>query len=110
MAGEVLYYLSLDWAKNWKYEQDHLHPFARFDESRPTSVTAEDWKRWRAMRNRLPNLHLLVGRPNASKGEMRLIDYYNDMDETQQQLFYTQANDSRGGYPFEFGCIFETFL
>ena len=91
VAGEVLYYLSLDWAKNWKYEQDHLHPFARFDESRPTTVTAEDWKRWRAMRNRLPNLHLLVGRPNASKGEMRLIDYYNDMDETQQQLFYTQA-------------------
>ena len=43
------------------------------------------------MRNRLPNLHLLEGRSNASKSDMRLIDYYNDMNEVQKQAFMEQA-------------------
>ena len=43
------------------------------------------------MRNRLPNLHLLEGRSNASKSDMRLIDYYNDMNEVQKQEFMEQA-------------------
>ena len=43
------------------------------------------------MRNRLPNLHLLVGRSNASKSDMRLIDYYNDMNNEQQEAFLKEA-------------------
>lgn len=36
VAGEALYYLSLDWTnRNFKYEQDHLHPYDRFDDSNP---------------------------------------------------------------------------
>ena len=92
VAGEVLYYLGLDWTnKNFKYELDHLHPFARFDTNKPPQVTIEKWKLWRGMRNRLPNLHLLEGRSNASKSDMRLIDYYNDMNEVQKQAFMEQA-------------------
>lgn len=92
VAGDALYYLSLDWInKNFKYEQDHLHPFERFDGSKPVSVSMEDWRRWRGNRNRLPNLQLLEGRSNGSKNDMRLIDYYNDMNDDQKSEFNKQA-------------------
>lgn len=92
VAGEVLYYLNLDWInRSFKYEQDHLHPDNRFNESKPVSVSVEDWKRWRGMRNRLPNLHLLEGRSNGSKSDMRLVDYVNDMNEQQQATFRQEA-------------------
>ena len=92
VAGEVLYYLNLDWTnKNFKYEQDHLHPESRFNGSKPISVSMEDWKSWRGMRNRLPNLHLLEGRSNGSKNDMRLVDYYNDMNDEQKAEFCKQA-------------------
>lgn len=36
VAGEALYYLSLDWLnRNTKYEQDHLHPYERFEGTNP---------------------------------------------------------------------------
>lgn len=92
VVGDALYYLSLDWTnKNFKYEQDHLHPFDRFDGSKPVSVSMEDWRRWRGNRNRLPNLQLLEGRSNGSKNDMRLIDYYNDMNNEQKAEFCKQS-------------------
>lgn len=92
VAGEALYYLSLDWRnKNFKYEQDHLHPFDRFDGSKPISVSMEDWRRWRGIRNRLSNLQLLEGRSNGSKNDMRLVDYYNDMNDEQKEKFCKEA-------------------
>ncbi|MDD3416953.1 MAG: hypothetical protein PHY47_23655 [Lachnospiraceae bacterium] len=92
VAGEALYYLCLDWTnKNFKYEQDHLHPFDRFDGSKPVSVLMDDWRRWRGNRNRLANLQLLEGRSNGSKNDMRLIDYYNDMNDEQKVEFCKQA-------------------
>ena len=92
VAGDALYYLSRDWTnKNFKYEQDHLHPFDRFDGSKPVSVSMEDWRRWRGNRNRLPNLQLLEGRSNGSKNDMRLVDYYNDMNDEQKAEFRKQA-------------------
>lgn len=87
IVGEALYYLSLDWInKNFKYEQDHLHPFDRFDGSKTISVSMEDWRRWRGNRNRLSNLQLLEGRSNGSKNDMRLLDYYNDMNDEQKAI------------------------
>ncbi len=92
VAGDALYYLSCDWTnRNFKYEQDHLHPFDRFDGSKSVSVSMEDWRRWRGNRNRLPNLQLLEGRSNGSKNDMRLIDYYNDMNDEQKAEFRKQA-------------------
>lgn len=73
VAGDALYYLSLDWtSKNFKYEQDHLHPYDRFDGNKPITVSMEDWRRWRALRNRLPNLQ-------------------NDMNDEQKAEFCKQA-------------------
>lgn len=92
IAGEVLYYLNLGWInKDYKYEQDHLHPDERFNEDRPSSISKEEWINWRGNRNRLPNLHLLEGRSNASKNNMRLIDYYEDMNTEQKIEFYRQS-------------------
>lgn len=92
VAGEALYYLSLDWMqKTCKYEQDHLHPFDRFESSKPVGVEKDEWLQWRANRNKLPNLQYLEGRSNGSKNSMPLIDYYNDMNEAQKDLFRTQA-------------------
>lgn len=92
VAGEALYFLGVDWInKNYKYEQDHLHPYDRFDSSKPVSVQMDDWRRWRSNRNRLPNLHLLEGRSNGSKNVMRLVDYYNDMNDAQKKVFREEA-------------------
>lgn len=92
VAGEALYYLNLDWTnRNFNYEQDHLHPYDRFDGSKPLTVSMDDWRRWRGNRNRLPNLQLLEGRSNGSKNAMRLVDYYNDMNDEQKALFRKQA-------------------
>lgn len=102
VAGEVLYYLNLDWTnKTLKYEQDHLHPDSRFDSSKPHLISMDDWKKWRSMRNKLPNLHLLEGRSNGSKNNMRLIDYYNDMNDQQKARFHEEAIISKD-VSFEF--------
>ena len=92
VAGDALYYLCREWTnKNFKYEQDHLHPYDRFDGNKPVFVSIEDWRRWRGNRNRLPNLQLLEGRSNGSKNAMPLIEYYNDMNAEQQEIFRKQA-------------------
>jgi hypothetical protein len=92
IAGEALYFLSLDW---WKrgivYEQDHLHPYEAFEKINPIGVKPETWRRWRSQRDRLPNLWLLAGRSNASKSDMRLVDFYNDMTSEQQANFRKEA-------------------
>ena len=92
VAGEALYFLGLDWInRNFKYEQDHLHPYDRFDSTKPISVSMDDWRRWRSNRNRLPNLQLLEGRSNGSKNAMWLADYYNDMNDEQKAEFCKEA-------------------
>ena len=94
IAGEALYYLSHEWInENYRYEQDHLHPCERFsdDNRKPLSITFEEWKEWKGNRNRLANLHLLEGRSNASKNDLPLISYVNDMNQEQKRLFYEHS-------------------
>ena len=46
VAGEALYFLGVDWInRNFKYEQDHLHLYDRFDSIKPISVSMEDWRK-----------------------------------------------------------------
>lgn len=94
MAGEALYYLSHEWLnENYKYEQDHLHPCERFsdDNRKPIGIKYDEWKEWKGNRNRLPNLHLLEGRSNASKSDISLLSYVNDMNQEQKSLFYEHS-------------------
>ena len=92
VAGEVLYYLSVEWLHNaLSYDQDHLHPESRFNpNTRPPRVTPENWVRWRSNRNRLPNLHLLDGKSNSSKGAIPLIEFVGGMNlETRERFMET---------------------
>ncbi len=92
ISEEILYYLSIDWVKSGlKYELDHLHPYERFDKSSPSGVSMKDWAEWRKLRNRLPNLQYLEGRQNASRQDISLQEYYNDMNSTQQSEFKTNS-------------------
>lgn len=92
IAGEILYHLSIDWYnKNYKYEQDHLHPHSRFEKAKPLSVSNDNWRKWLIMRNRLPNLHLLEGSSNGSKNDMSLVEYYDSKNESQKAEFLKQA-------------------
>ncbi len=91
VASEALYFLSNAWLKNCKYEQDHLHPFSRFDKSKPINMEMGNWYLARRNRNRLANLYLLEGRSNGEKNDMSLEDYCSDMNDEQRKTFYEQA-------------------
>ena len=92
LAGEILYYLSKDWINPmFNYEQDHLHPDSRFNESKPLSVSYDDWSRWKTLRNKLPNLQYFEGKDNAGKGDISLEDYLSMMTKEQQDLFKQHA-------------------
>jgi len=92
VAGEVLHYLSIEWMnKAHKYEQDHLHPESRFQNTKPPTITPEIWTRWWQNRNRLPNIHLFEGRSNGSKGAMPLIDFFGEMNPEQRTRFLETA-------------------
>ena len=109
LAGEILYYLSKDWINpSLKYEQDHLHPEERFNESKPLSVSFEDWNRWRNLKNKIPNLQYFEGRSNAAKNDMSLEDYILQLPEEQQKVFKEHAfiNDD---FPLDIEH-FETFF
>lgn len=79
--------------RDTKYEIDHLHPSMRFsdDNRKPFTISFQEWKEWKGNRDRLPNLHLLEGRSNASKSDMSLNDYVNDMNAEQRHLFYEHS-------------------
>ena len=92
VAGEVLYYISLNWIKNdLKYELDHLHPYNRFNRDKPYGIQMSKWAEWRKVCNRLPNLQYLEGRLNASKKDISLREYYNDMNKIQQEEFKSKS-------------------
>lgn len=92
LVWEVLYFIGRDWIdKNTNYEQDHLHPESRFAETKPFSISMEEWKMWYNNRNRLPNLQLLNDLENKSKSNRRLIDYCNNMTDEQKQEFYKKS-------------------
>ena len=93
VAGEVLYYLSSEWLHNaLSYDQDHLHPESRFNPNlKPPKITPENWLRWRSNRNRLPNLHLLDGKGNSSKGSIPLIEFVGSMNPETRERFMETA-------------------
>ena len=92
IAGEVLYFIGRDWIdKGRNYEQDHLHPESRFSETKPLAISIEEWKIWYNNRNRLPNLQLLDEIENKSKNCRRLIDYCNNLTDSQKQEFFKKS-------------------
>ncbi|AYV72437.1 hypothetical protein M1D49_23020 [Bacillus sp. PK3-056] len=62
-----------------------------FDNCKPLSISMDDWKKWRSVRNKLPNLHLREGRNTGSKDALRLFDYFNDMNDQLKERFHVEA-------------------
>ena len=92
LAEDALYFLCLDWTdKSLKYEQDHLHPYNRFEECNPISVSMENWLNWRSNRDKLPNLQLLDPQSNVLKSDKSLRQYFNEMPPEQQENFRNHA-------------------
>lgn len=93
LAKDTLYYLGLSWVRNdVSYDQDHLHPYSRFDTVAPIGIDSETWGKWRQMGNKLPNLQLLESGSNRSKNDIRLVEYYSDMhNETDRENFRKNA-------------------
>ena len=93
LTYEVLYFMGLDWIDENKksYEQDHIHPESRFNESKPFSISYDEWREWYKLRNRLPNIQLLDESENKSKNCRRLLDYCNNMTDIEKQEFYKRA-------------------
>ena len=61
------------------FHQDHVHPFAGFENKRirKLGLDKETVDRWQILRNRLPNLQLLQGQVNESKNDMTLQEWIN---------------------------------
>lgn len=92
MAGEILYYISKDWVNPaYKYEQDHLHPTDRFDETQPPSISMATWSTWKGMKNRMPNLEYYWGIANAGKGSVPLSIYLDQMNPNDREVFKQRA-------------------
>lgn len=91
IAAEALFYLNRDWLNpSLDYQLDHLHPSVAFD-CQINGVSDEQWHKWRAIRDRLPNLWPLNGSDNGSKNSVPLIGYYNNKTQEQQKRFVEQA-------------------
>jgi uncharacterized protein with ParB-like and HNH nuclease domain len=77
-----------------EYHQDHIHASIIFDNSnnQPYGVSAPDWLRWGKMKNKLPNLQLLKGKPNESKSKKQLVDWINSTGNPTEQEFRKALN------------------
>jgi len=54
-----------------KFHQDHIHPASMFTDAKlkKYGIPEENWKKWRDMKDRLPNLQLMEGSENESKNK-----------------------------------------
>lgn len=76
-AGNVLYCLGINYIHDdYDYDEDHIHPNARFERSQPLGMTDANWSLARSYRNKLPNLQLLRSDINESKGDQDFELYY----------------------------------
>ena len=59
------------------FHQDHVHPYAAFDNKRikKLDLDKETVERWQKMRNKLPNLQLLQGYKNEAKNDTPLSEW-----------------------------------
>jgi len=71
------------------YHQDHIHASILFDSynNRPYGVSDSDWIKWGRMKNKLPNLQLLKGKPNQSKSKKQLLDWLDSSDAPTEEEF-----------------------
>jgi len=74
-----------------KFDQDHIHPYAGFSRAEFTTLNLidEQIKKWKADRNKLPNLELLKDTENRSKKDKPFKEWLDDniKNPAEQQVF-----------------------
>jgi uncharacterized protein with ParB-like and HNH nuclease domain len=77
-----------------EYHQDHIHAFALFDDdnNQPYGISDIDWMKWGKMRNKLPNLQLLKGKPNQKKSKKLLENWLDSSDAPTEVEFRNALN------------------
>lgn len=82
-ADNILYCLGINYIQEgYDYDQDHIHPDARFARSKPLDMTEGDWLIARNCHDKLPNLQLLRSEENESKGDQDFDVYYISLNPT----------------------------
>lgn len=80
-----------------KFHQDHVHPYASFDELDSTKLSEEKINEWKEKRNTLPNLQLLECSENESKNRAPLTEWI----KAGNSVSYSDDNESTELYNFE---------
>jgi len=77
-----------------EYHQDHIHASVLFDSynNKPYGVSDTDWIQWSKMKNKLPNLQLLKGKPNQSKSKKQLSDWLDTSGAPTEDEFRKALN------------------
>jgi hypothetical protein len=77
-----------------EYHQDHIHASSLFDgdNMKPSGILSDDWTRWGKMKNKLPNLQLLKGRPNKSKSNLLLTKWLGENGAPTEEEFRRALN------------------
>jgi hypothetical protein len=77
-----------------EYHQDHIHAYVLFDDdnNQPYGISDTDWIKWRKMRNKLPNLQLLKGKPNQKKSKKMLENWLDSSDAPTESEFRNALN------------------
>ena len=77
-----------------EYHQDHIHASVLFDDynQKPYGISDTDWIRWGKMKNKLPNLQLLKGKPNQSRSKKLLVDWLDSSGAPTETEFRKVLN------------------
>jgi hypothetical protein len=90
-----------------EYHQDHIHAYALFDNDNnmPFEISNPVWMKWKnTMRNKLPNLQILKGKPNKSKGKRKLTEWLGTEEAPTEAEFRKELN-----IPNDLSLSFEKF-
>lgn len=71
-----------------KFHQDHIHPDSQFviSKFKAANVQPEDYIKFQAMKDKLPNLQILEGIENIKKNSAPFKDWLNSKDDAGQPL------------------------
>jgi len=77
-----------------EYHQDHIHASTLFDNfnNKPYGISDTDWIRWGKMKNKLPNLQLLKGKPNQLKSKKQIVDWLDTSGAPTETEFRKALN------------------
>lgn len=101
-SGEALFFLSLNWNKNYDCAKDHMHPKSSFSTD-TLNVTSAQINKWSKMYNKLPNLQYLLKSTNERKNGRPLRDWLETETDDKEKIM------ERAYIPQNVSLAFENF-